>query len=988
MTRLLCVFVLALSSLVATAEAAVKVIVNDQLELRFDDKVRMKQLLDTALVQWRDTQNSELDIYWPSVRLAMVGGADGAALAEQEALEAERHTVIEQLNDLAAYWLNKGERERAAQAMALVEQLSSIVFAWQPFGSPKLEASRLFLEDNPLLHEGVYHLYLPEREAHFYIYGLTKSPGKQPVYSQQTVRGYLYPHDVNDLLWPDADRSEAYYVDHARAAVGLTWGMYNARAAHMMPGDILFVGFNETAITQNVMPFTKHAKQLRQVNERIAGLLSHWWADPSAQLMDSSIMRTVEQRIADVRHWERLDLSPSRGNYGGIGLLQTPTARMAAEGEAALSYSDMKEYRRYNATIQLLPWLEANGFYVQAPNRLYSPYPGFSGDSYYTDKGFDLKVRLWQESDYIPEIAVGLSDFAGTGLFSSEYVVASKRWGPLDFSFGVGFGRLGTRDSFPNMFCEVSDSFCDRGKGYGGMGGKPEIDKWFRGDAAFFGGVEYQTPFPGLRLKVEYEGNDYSNDKAGVVIDPSLPVNFGLLYRANNWLDLQLGFERGDIISFSFSMRTNLSTLSQIRLQPEKVAATAAPQVSLEEVRWRHMRRRMAEQYAYSPADFQVSDDEKTVTAYVQPLRYRDGNEAIDRAARVMAEELPESVETYEIVEQGMLLPMVTTRVTAADFRAQIANEVPGHAPDNTQELFVRDQPLDRPAWDDDSWREASPYRFKPAFGLQPFLQQDFGSPETFQFYQFGLKGSVHYWLDEKTWVVSDVGLNLSNNYNKFNFKVDAFDDLPLERVRTYTREYMDNDVWIDTLQVTRFEKFSDTIYGMAYAGLLERMYAGVGGEVMWRPLDSPIAFGLDVNWVKQRNFSGMLGLRDYTTATGFLTAYYQMPWLKDSMLQVGVGKFLARDTGAAIQFQRRFDSGIIVGAFANLTNVSSTDYGEGSFTKGVFINIPFDLMSVVSNRSRLDVGWVPLSRDGGQALFRRSTLYGVTDGRSPYYMR
>lgn len=976
------------ADVMAEETGTVKVIINDQLELEFASKVRMSDLLSTALAQWQLNQQIALDVYWPNVRLAQVGDAQHLPLAAQEELEAERLAVIEELSQLATTWLEQGQREYAAQAMALVEQLSSLVLAWQPFGTPQLEASRLFLDDNPLLHEGVYHLHLPEREAHFYLYGLTKSAGKQPIYSQQTVRGYLLPHKTNGLLWPSANLSDVYHIKQTQAAVERPWAIYNAQATPVLPGDILFLGFAQSSLSKNLWPLTKQAKQTAQLNQRLANLLRHWWADPSAQWMDSSILQMVEQRVPALRHWERLDLSPSRNNYGGVGLIQTPTARMAAEGEAVLGYTDMNEYRRYNASIQILPWLETTGFYVQAPNRLYSPYPGFSGDTYYTDKGFDVKVRLWQESNYIPEIAVGLSDFAGTGLFSSEYIVANKRWGPFDLSFGVGFGRLGTRDSFPNIFCEITDRFCERETGYGGMGGKPEISKWFRGDAAFFGGVEYQTPFTGVRLKVEYEGNDYSKDRAGINIEPRNPLNVALLYRPSNWFDVQLGFERGDIFTVSFNLRTNLGTISPTRVVPEKVAAATVPEVSLADVRWRQMQQKMRQQFAYSPADFSVNESGDTVTAFVQPLRFRDTDEAVERAARVMAAELPATVTTYEIVEQSMLMPVLTTRVPAAEFRAQIANEVPGKAPEDVKELFVRDEPLARPAWDDTRWQEASPYRFKPAFGVQPFFIQDFGSPETFQFYQFGLKGSMHYWFDEKTWLVTDVGLNLSNNYHKFNFKVDAFDDLPLERVRTYTREYMDNDVWIDTMQLTRFQPLSDSFYAMAYAGILERMYAGVGGEVMWRPLDSPFALGLDVNWVKQRNFSGMLGMRDYTTATGFLTAYYQMPWLKDTMLQVGAGRFLARDTGVALQFQRRFESGIIVGAFAHLTNVSSADYGEGSFTKGVFINIPFDLMSIYPNRKRLDIGWVPLSRDGGQALMRRATLYGVTDGRSPYYMR
>lgn len=999
MTRLILILALACLSFTSAAfaeqqeapTAPIKVIVNDQLELSFNDRVRLSQVLDAALVNWPES-SPDIDIYWPNARLSMVAGP----LSKQDSLEAKRLTVIEQLHGLADYWLAQGERERAAQAMALVEQLSSMILAWQPYGAPNLDASRLFLEENPLLAEGIYHLYLPEREPHFYVYGLTKSAGKQPIQPQQTLRGYLQPHHANELLWPDANTSHAYHISSGAPAnahaseqgwTNVTWGNYNASPVQMLPGDILLLGFEEPLLS--LTPSQRaHARTLKQLNEDIAGLLRHWWADPGAQLMDSSIMRSVEQYVPSANNWQRHDLSPTRGNYGGIGLLQTPTARMAEEGEFVINYTDMDEYRRYSASLQVLPWLEATGFYVRFPNRLYSNSPGFSGNNILTDKGFDLKVRLLQERDYLPEISVGLNDFAGTGIFSGEYVVANKRWGAFDFSLGLGFGRLGTRDSFPNPFCEVKDSFCYRAGGTSGKGGKLETGNWFRGDAAIFGGVEYQTPVPGLRLKLEYEGNDYSQDNAGVDMTPKTPVNIGLTYRAYDWLDLQLGYERGDTFTFGFTIRTNLSTLSQMKVTPERVAATPAPEVRLQDIEWDSVATKLDKQYAFRSARFAVNEDESKVTAYVHPYRFRDGNEAIERAARVLAAELPESVATYEFVEQSLFIPMVATQVPAAEFRAQIANELIERKPAAVKEVFQRVEPGHRPDWDSPVWRDASEYNFKPGYALQPFFEQDFGAPETFHFYQLGLKGSVQLWLDDSTWFVTDVGINLSNNFDKFNFKVDAFDHLPLPRVRTYSREYMDNDFWLDTSQITRFQRFSDTVYGMAYAGLLERMFAGVGAEALWRPLDSPFSLGLDVNWVKQRDFNGGFGLRDYTTVTGFLTAYYQMPWLQDSMLQVGIGKFLAKDTGAAIQFQRRFDSGVIVGAYAHITNVSAEDYGEGSFTKGVFVSIPFDLLGVLPTRNRLGFDWVPLSRDGGQRLGRRVSLYGATDLRAPFYGR
>lgn len=956
----------------------VKVVVNDNIEMEFSRDVRLDVVLNTALEQWeRELGLEPLDIHWPNVRLSMLAGDR----SEHNALEAERDVIIDELGTLIAHFLDRNERERAAQVASLREQLSSMLVAWQPFGTPELGASRLFIEDNPRLAPGVYHLTLPEREPYFYVYGLTQSFGKQRIYSQQTVRGYLFGHMENNLLYPDADKGYAYHIHPAEEPKQIPWGVYNAEAAHMMPGDILYLGFEES----------KLPSRYEGINQRIAELYKHFWHDPSAQRMDNRVETTVEARIPDVFHWERLDRAPTRSNYGTIGLMQTPTARMAEVGETAFNYTDMEEYRRYNFTLQVLPWLEAGGFYSQQPNRLYSSSEGFSGRNIHTDKGFNIKFRVWEESEYIPEISIGMRDFAGTGLFSDEFIAASKRWGPLDFTLGVGFGRLGTRDNFINPFCEISDSYCEQSTGFSGTGGIPEVDSWFKGPAALFGGIEYQTPFPGLRVKLEYEGNDYSGDSSGVDIVPSSPINLGFNYRVSDWFDLQFAVERGDIFSIGFTLRTNVNTLSQIKITPDPVQPGEEPRAqSLEEVRWGNVARDMRRQYAFSGSRIVLNEDEsgQTMTAFVNPHRFRDNDEAVDRAARVLAAELPESVHTYELVQQDAFMEQLTTRIDAQEFRAYVNNEVPDRRPEDVSEIFERAEPIQKPDWESDDWVLGGKYGFEPSYGFKPFLDQDFGAPETFQFYQLGVEVFGHHWLDDKTWLFGEVGINVANNFDKFNFTVDAFDDLPLPRVRTYVREYMLNDVWINTLQLTRFHQFSDSVYAMGYAGIFERMYGGVGGEIMWRPLDSNLAIGLDVNWVKQRDFNGAFGFRGYSTTTGFVTSYYQMPWLEDTMLQAGVGRFLAGDTGAALQLQKRFDSGVIIGAFANLTNVSSEEYGEGSFTKGVFISIPFDLMGILPSRERVSATWVPLSRDGGQQLHRRAHLYPLTDARSPYYHR
>ncbi|MCW2482709.1 YjbH domain-containing protein, partial [Candidatus Symbiopectobacterium sp. NZEC135] len=198
----------------------------------------------------------------------------------------------------------------------------------------------------------------------------------------------------------------------------------------------------------------------------------------------------------------------SQSDFGGTGLLQMPTARMARSGEFNLNYRDNEEYRRYSVSLQLFDWLETTVRYTDIRTQPYSDVASFSGKQSYKDKSFDVKARLWQESAWMPDVSFGLRDIAGTGLFDSEYLVASKRMGPFDFTLGIGWGNMAESGNIKNPACEFKTSFCQRGGSYKTGGGQFEVGNLFHGPAALFGGVEYQTPWNPLRFKLEYDGND------------------------------------------------------------------------------------------------------------------------------------------------------------------------------------------------------------------------------------------------------------------------------------------------------------------------------------------------------------------------------------------------------------------------------------------------------------------------------------------------
>jgi hypothetical protein len=155
-----------------------------------------------------------------------------------------------------------------------------------------------------------------------------------------------------------------------------------------------------------------------------------------------------------------------------------------------------------------------------------------------------------------------------------------------------------------------------------------------------------------------------------------------------------------------------------------------------------------------------------------------------------------------------------------------------------------------------------------------------------------------------------------------------------------------------------------------------------VGTEWLYRPFAGRNAFGVDLNYVRQREFPQKFDFRDYRVATGHATAYLDTGW-NDVLATVSAGRYLAGDKGATLQLSRMFRNGMTVGAFATRTSAGA-GFGEGSFDKGVFLAIPFDAMLTRSSPATGYIAWKPLTRDGGAILTRADPLYTVTDVRNP----
>ncbi|MFH4414128.1 YjbH domain-containing protein [Vibrio diabolicus] len=699
--------------------------------------------------------------------------------------------------------------------------------------------------------------------------------------------------------------------------------------------------------------------------------------------------------------FEAPGLTPSQMDFGGVGLMQMPTARMSDEGEFNFSVTGSNEYLFYNVTLQVLPWLESTIRYTKVRDLPYSSsFPGVDND--YTDKGIDFKIRLMQESQYLPELSVGVRDFAGTGLFDAEFIAATKRYsnpnlGTFDFTLGMGWGYLGTRDNVTNPFCKLGDKFCERSDEFLDSGGTTNFERAFKGPAALFGGVEFQTLHTPLRFKVEYDSNDYSTDYAVVGADvdmpPHTPWNFGVLYRIG-MADFRLSYERGDTLVAGLTLNTNFNDMPSFwRDTPTPEVESNQPE-ELSDVDWERVTEDLDKIAGYQNTRIYVDDN--TVTVVGEQKKYRDRTEAHEKAAAVLHNEMPDDIDTYAINERSRGLVGEQTIISKEKYRdfAQV-NYINPKIEDATEK--ASNKPSGESVYDGFE-------RFD--WGFAPKLVQTLGNAEDFYLFSVGLSGNASYWLTDNLEIGGSLYWDWYNNYDKFIY-VTPPDGTTVPRVRTMFRAYQnEHAVTMSNLQLTWFQEYSNTMDQQFYAGYLESMFAGVGTELLYRPQGANWAIGADVNLISQRDPQSYFGVygekwqnvpeygRPFQVIdkgfTGFVSGYYYPQWefLQDLMIQVDIGQFLAGDVGTQINVSKQFKSGVIAGAFASFTDLSADEFGEGSFTKGFYLSIPFDIMTVKPSNNRANFSWQPLTRDGGQKLGRKYSLIELTDERNPWYQR
>lgn len=635
-------------------------------------------------------------------------------------------------------------------------------------------------------------------------------------------------------------------------------------------------------------------------------------------------------------------------DYGTTGLIDIPTARMETDGKFSTVAAFDGRHRQFSISYQATPWLQGT-----------FRYTGFDRFSDW-DRNYEFKAKLWDEELFFPAVALGVRDMVGTGVFGSEYLVATKGFGKTDVTLGIGWGRLAGNGQFENPLTHLSEDFISRDASTG-RGGRLSVNNFFSGpEAGVFGGLSHRFEILPLTAIVEYNPDQYEfNVQRGGAERPTYPISLGLTWAALPGVSVTASHQHGDDVGLSFQFSLD-SALEPARRVDEGFVSSfylsedqLPPQIKKSS--WYSRLLYDVERNGLLLLEGSLSPDQTQVQLVVGNRSEAIWSDAIAKLTAFADLHLPATVNTiYFVVEDaGHRTVTVAVPRPSATFN------------DDAQSWLSRIYVLSGRTIDDPEFRTNF---FTGILNTEINLRTRFQlfDPDDPARYQVYADLSSEYALSNYWAIRSSVALNIDHNFDESNRKVS---DSVLPKVRSDIVNYLnEGESGLAKLIIEGRNTYGRSIHYRAFAGILEDMYSGLGGEVLFWPTQSRVAVGISLAYAKQRAFDRQLDHLDYDVLTGHISAYWATPF-SNYDVAIHAGRYLAKDMGATFEVRRTFRNGWQVGTWATFTDVPFSDFGEGSFDKGFYFQIPLDAIFGGSSRSKLGTLMRPIQRDGGQRL-------------------
>lgn len=654
-------------------------------------------------------------------------------------------------------------------------------------------------------------------------------------------------------------------------------------------------------------------------------------------------------------------------NILSAGYFNMPSARMGCEGEIGAGYAKVPPYRNYNLRLQLLDRLEITGsyrIYRGVDDPILTPL-GF-GDL--SDKGANVKLAILhpEDSQYVlPGLAIGLEDFMGTKGFMARYVVLTQVFLNYNTEVTLGYGT-------------------HRIKG-------------------FFGGVNYM-PFrqshleclQNLSLSAEYDATPYEDPEIerhpkGRV--KKSPINFGVKMRFFDNIDVSISQIRGHAFSFSLSTFYNFGKTKGFLPKiddplPYKGPFNNEPLGTLrrEEIMAQEFHSAMKLQ-GFDLLEVRIYEDEcqrKILRFKVDNLRYAIENQVRERLNQLLAYLVPVNIDYVIVVIDEKGLPIHEYRYDMANLTALSNEEICEY------ELKVLTPLKEVSCIDPKStvFFEASRNLFN--FELLPKTHSFFGSSKGKFKYAAGLNAGFNGFLPGDFYYSVLLGYTFFSNLSDLT-GVDRLNPSQLINVRTdIVRYYQQKGLTFDGAYIQKNWNLGKGWFTRLSLGYFEEAYGGVASEILYFPVNSAWAFGVEGAILKKRNLRG-LGFTNkirrlhgfhvtherFLGSQAFLNLYYD--WKTAGVdFKISAGKFLANDLGVRYEITRHFPSGLRVSVWYAHTNGHDRINDQTYHDKGVSFSMPLDIFYTHSDRDRWKYGLSAWLRDVAVSAATGDDLYNM----------
>lgn len=640
---------------------------------------------------------------------------------------------------------------------------------------------------------------------------------------------------------------------------------------------------------------------------------------------------------------EKTNFPYSTNLTGQIGLNTVPSARLSPKGTAQIGIGINDPYIHGFMSFQIAKPLNIT-------LRQTSESSSLLDESRRLYPGLDFKLRLLNESDYLPTIAVGVQSAVGHKRMSGEYIAASKRYKDFDFTAGIGWGRYGSAGHFKNPLETIANHFGSNRLNDGENASTPE--DWFTGDdVGLFAGIEYFTPIDGLSIKADWGADRNEAEKAAFGFENAAPWSASLNYKPARFIDMSLGTQGVEKIMARLSLQSHIADWPVGSSDYTPPTLTPRPDIKAENIK----------------------HDQDIAHTHLTLSSTNSTPQQIGHAYRELVNKSSGTAQALSITPHNKGLRGPKIDIIRRDFELAVAKSQSSPA-----EIW-RNASISKLDHDD-----ISNFKINQKPQLSFILDNDLSLSEddTGVIYRTALLANLQSGVARfgggEIHSGTEVRLNIKDNLHR----LQDFRPRSLLPVRSDIDLFTDETFSLDRAYSSYLKTLTQNTHISASAGLLEEMYGGVGGEILYRPFGKTYGIGAEAWQVFKRDPAEKfnLGFTGDSLLTGHVNAFYEFPD-NDITASLSAGRYLAEDIGGEFALQKKFMNGTKLSALIRTTDQSDIDvFGSSTHLySGLSLSVPIGNIPYIPDGSEIRLNSYPIGRNAAQRLGTPQPLYDLT---------